>query len=73
MNPLYIALPLFCVFVWVIVIIAARHDKKVRDRHELEVARDVGRSHTPEFAVLKALFIRHGLLHKKIIRRRRAH
>lgn len=31
MNNLYIALPLFAVFVWVIAVIVVRHDKKVRD------------------------------------------
>lgn len=29
MNPLYIALPLFAAFVWVLAVIVVRHDKKV--------------------------------------------
>jgi hypothetical protein len=36
MKPLYIALPLFWVFVWVVAVIAVRHDKKVRSRELLE-------------------------------------
>ena len=34
MNPLYIALPLFAVFVWIVAIVAVKHDKKVRDEHK---------------------------------------
>lgn len=33
MNPLYIALPLFLAFVWVLAVIVVRHDKKLRDKH----------------------------------------
>lgn len=34
MNPLYIALPLFVVIVWVIAVLAVKHDRKVRDQQE---------------------------------------
>ena len=34
MNPLYIALPLFLAIVWVIAVIAVKHDKKVRDEQD---------------------------------------
>lgn len=34
MNPLYIALPLFAAFVWVVAIIAVRHDRRVLDEEE---------------------------------------
>ncbi len=33
MNPLYIALPIFVALVWVVAIVAVKHDKKVRDEH----------------------------------------
>jgi len=32
MNLLYIALPLFLALVWLIAVIAVKHDKKVRDQ-----------------------------------------
>lgn len=32
MNPLYIALPIFLAIVWVIAVIAVKHDRKVRDQ-----------------------------------------
>lgn len=34
MNPLYIALPLFAVFVWIVAFVVVRHDKKVRDEQK---------------------------------------
>jgi hypothetical protein len=34
MNPIYIALPLFLVFVWLLAIWVVRHDKNIRDRHK---------------------------------------
>ena len=30
MNPLYVALPLFVIIVWIIAVVAVRHDQKVR-------------------------------------------
>lgn len=35
MNPLYIALPIFVALVWVVAIVAVRHDKKVLDKNKM--------------------------------------
>lgn len=34
MNPLYIALPLFGIFVWVLAVVVVHHDQKVRLRQQ---------------------------------------
>lgn len=39
MNPLYIALPLFVIFVWVIAFLAVRHDRNVLEQQKLRRGR----------------------------------